>query len=105
MGVDAWERLNEYNVTSLAYYYKHHVSGDDGAGEYFGAYGERTDDMLANHEALTRFWSSAAAEAEAEAEAGSSSSSSNVVLLGMHGMDLADDDKLLATLQQMHRMD
>ncbi len=97
MGVDAWERVNEYNVTSLAYYYKHHVSGDDGAGEYFGAYGERTDDMLANHEALTRFWSSSAA-----AESGSSS---NVILLGMHGMDLADDGKLLATLQQMHRMD
>ncbi|KAL3801134.1 hypothetical protein ACHAW5_011082 [Stephanodiscus triporus] len=108
--------MNEYNITSLAYYYKHHVSGDDGTNEYFGKDGERTDRMMQNHDALTKFWSAAE---RGGGEGGSPSTTSTsggasappggdvtgVVLLGMHGVDLADDARLLATLQQMHRMD
>lgn len=102
MGVDAWEDMNEYNITSLAYYYKHHVSGHDGTNEYFGKDGERTDRMIQNHDALAKFWSTAEREGSTTA---SGASSNDVVLLGMHGVDLADDARLLATLQQMHRMD
>lgn len=88
MGVQAWDRIEAYNVTSLAYLYKHHVSGDD-SDEYFGTYGDRTDEMRANHASLVDFWSPGG----------------EVVLLGMHGVDLADGAKLVATLQQMYGME
>ena len=94
--------MAEYNVTSLAYYYKHHVSNDDGHGEYFGRYGERTGEIISNHRAMTSFWSNVTTGGE-EGEA--SSSRGDVVLLGMHGSDLIDDANLLDTLMHMHRID
>ena len=44
--------MNAYNITLLAYYYKHHVSGDDGTSEFFGTFGEKTDLMMSNHNKL-----------------------------------------------------
>ena len=78
MGVDAWEDMNEYNITSLAYYYKHHVSGHDGTNEYFGKDGERTDRMIQNHDALAKFWSTAEREGSTTA---SGASSNDVVFI------------------------
>ncbi|KAL9180487.1 hypothetical protein ACHAXT_010940 [Thalassiosira profunda] len=98
IGLDAWHAIEAHNVTSLAYLYKHHVAGSDGNGEYFGTYGERSTEMKGNHAALREFWAGAGAE-------GGGEGAGNVVLLGMHGVDLADDDKLIPTLQQMYGLD
>ncbi len=46
IGLDTWEELNYYNITSLEYLYKHHVSS---------RYGEDTKQMQSNHESLKRF--------------------------------------------------
>ena len=56
IGLDTWEELNYYNITSLAYLYKHHVSSSSGQNEYFGINGEDTNQMKSNHESLKRFW-------------------------------------------------
>mmetsp|Transcript_31522 Transcript_31522/g.66302 ORF Transcript_31522/g.66302 Transcript_31522/m.66302 type:complete len:588 (+) Transcript_31522:105-1868(+) len=92
IGAETWYEINSYNITTLAYLYKHHVSSADGTSEYYGTYGDRTDEMKGNQESLTTFWST-------------SSSQSNVLLLGMHGVDLAEDTKLVPTLQQMYSLD
>lgn len=92
IGVEAWEEINAYNITSLAYLYKHHVSNADGTDEYFGTYGERTEEMKGNHNSLTTFWSTG-------------EYTTNVVLLGMHGADLAEKTKLVPTLQQMYGLE
>ncbi|KAL3815296.1 hypothetical protein ACHAXA_006798 [Cyclostephanos tholiformis] len=110
MGVETWDLMNEYNITSLAFYYKHYVSGDDGTREYFGRYGERTEEMITNHRALTTFWSKTAGEEDSTSGGGGgeayvSPPSKDVILLSMHGADLSDDAKLLATLQRMHQVD
>lgn len=97
IGIDTWDEINTYNITSLAYLYKHHVSSADGTNEYFGGVGERTEEMKKNHASLTTFWSSNTGD--------DTSSSSNVLLLGMHGTDLADNKKLIPTLQQMYNLD
>lgn len=93
IGLDAWDEIEAHNVTSLAYLYKHHVSGDDGTQEYFGTYGDRTAEMTNNHHSLGGFWASSSYREE------------NVVLLGMHGVDLADDARLVPTLQQLYGLD
>lgn len=106
IGVDTWEDMNAYNITSLAYYYKHHVSGDDGTAEFFGKFGDRTDEMLANHHKLTTFWAASESEQDFTTENEASALASNdILLLGMHGIDLADNDVLDATLQQIHQID
>lgn len=93
MGLDTWERLDGYNVTSLAHIYKQDLENSEGGtGEYFGTQGERTTEMLDNHRALTDFWSD-------------SINDGDVILLGMHGIDLAEDWKLLPTLQQLYKLD
>jgi hypothetical protein len=98
--------MNAYNITSLAYYYKHHVSGDDGSSEFFGTYGEKTDMMISNHNKLITFWSASESQQDLSIENESSVlASNNVLLLGMHGIDLADETKLDATLQQIHQID
>ena len=91
IGIETWEEINTYNITSLSYLYKHHVSSADGTSEYFGVYGDRTSEMKSNHNSITSFWSS--------------SEDSHVFLLGMHGMDLKDDTKLVPTLQQIYNLD
>jgi len=96
IGIGTWEEINDYNITSLAYLFKHHVSNSDGTNEYFGTYGDRTYEMKRNHETLATFWSTNPSWA---------SSSRNVLLMGMHGGDLAEDTFLVATLQQMYSMD
>ena len=106
IGVETWEQMNAYNITSLAYYYKHHVSGDDGTSEFFGTYGEKTDLMISNHNKLITFWSASESRQDLSMENESAVlASNNVLLLGMHGMDLADEAKLDATLQQIHQID
>jgi hypothetical protein len=106
IGVETWEQMNAYNITSLAYYYKHHVSGDDGTSEFFGTYGEKTDMMITNHNKLITFWSASESQSDLSIENESSVlASNNVLLLGMHGIDLADETKLDATLQQIHQID
>lgn len=96
IGLDAWDELDSLDVASLAYMYKHHVSGvDDSADEYFGTYGERTDEMRRNHERLAEFWTDVNGEGKGN----------GVVLLGMHGVDLAEDVKLVATLQQTYGLE
>lgn len=96
IGMETWEEMNNYNITTLAYLYKHHISGADGTEEYFSTYGERTDEMKGNHDSMTTFWSTNPSRA---------SGSSNVLLFGMHGVDLAEETMLVATLQQMYRLD
>ncbi|KAL3785975.1 LOW QUALITY PROTEIN: hypothetical protein HJC23_005684 [Cyclotella cryptica] len=59
MPSETWSRVQEYNVTTLAYLYKHYVEREDGSKEYFGAYGERTNEMKENHDKLRQFWSAA----------------------------------------------
>lgn len=106
IGVETWEQMNAYNITSLAYYYKHYVSGDDGSSEIFGTYGEKTDLMISNHNKLIAFWSASESQQDLSIENESAALElNNVLLLGMHGMDLADDAKLDATLQQIHQID
>jgi len=91
IGIETWDEINTYNITSLSYLYKHHVSSADGTSEYFGVYGDRTTEMKTSHNSITSFWSS--------------SEDSHVLLLGMHGMDLKDDTKLVPTLQQIYNLD
>lgn len=59
IGADTWNDIVAYNITSLAYLYKHHISNSQGANEYFGTYGDRTNEMKENHASLTTFWSTA----------------------------------------------
>lgn len=108
IGLETWEELNYYNVTSLAYLYKHHVSSSSGQNEYFGTYGEDTKQMQSNHESLKRFWSLASQNGMNElglSYAASSGGSSTVVLMGMHGNDLSVKGKLVPTLQQLYGLD
>lgn len=94
VGMDTWEELNYYNVTSLAYLYKHYVSSSSGQNEYFGTHGENTKHMSENHDSLKQFWA-----------LGNNGISSNVILLGMHGNDLSETSNLVPTLQQHYRLD
>ena len=115
IGIDTWETMLDYNITSLAYLYKHHVSGADGSAEYFGVHGERSDEMLENHASMQSFWEKADSQQvsvhfEAAGLHGVSNphrmgGPANVILLGMHGADLADNAKLVATLQQIYGLD
>ena len=110
IGMDTWEELNYYNVTSLAYLYKHHVSSSSGQNEYFGIYGEDTKQMKANHESLKRFWTvgnnnGMSSGVNYAASPNLMGGPSNVVLLGMHGNDLSAKGKLVPTLQQLYRLD
>jgi len=104
IGVDAWDEIDAYNITSLAYLYKHHVSFDD-SDEYFGTYGDRTEEMKANHESLIAFWSGRPRSGTTNNDNNNINKKNNVVLLGMHGVDLAESDKLVPTLQQMYHLD
>ncbi|EJK72237.1 hypothetical protein THAOC_06246 [Thalassiosira oceanica] len=115
IGIETWETMLSYNISSLAYMYKHHVSGADGSSEYFGVRGERTDEMLDNHASMQSFWTRAdsqkvsvhdeAAGLHIVSNPHRMGGPGNVILLGMHGTDLADNAKLVATLQQMYRID
>lgn len=111
IGLDTWEELNYYNVTSLAYLYKHHVSSSSGQNEYFGTSGEDTKQMKSNHESLKRFWTLGNKNGLNALGPNYASSpnpierSSNVVLLGMHGDDLSVKGKLVPTLQQLYGLD
>ena len=115
IGLDTWETMLAYNITSLSYLYKHHVSGADGSAEYFGAHGERNEEMLENHASMQSFWTQADSQhVSVQYEAAGFHSVSNphrmggpgnVILLGMHGTDLADKAKLVPTLQQIYRLD
>ena len=88
--------MNAYNITSLAYYYKHHLSGDDGTSKFFGTYGEKTDLMISNHNKLITFWSASESRQDLSMENESAVlASNNVLLLGMHGIDLADERSLM----------
>jgi hypothetical protein len=111
-----WSSVQEYNITTLAYLYKHYVEREDGTEEYFGAYGERTNEMKGNHAGLTIFWSASSRSASAEMESASTSSAavaqhhylttqSSIILLGMHGADLSNINKLIPTLQQIYSLD
>lgn len=56
---NTWAVVEQYNITTLAYLYKHyvHASADGGDhDEYFGAYGERTNEMKGQHRGLVAFW-------------------------------------------------
>jgi hypothetical protein len=106
IGMDTWEELNYYNVTSLAYLYKHHVSSSSGLDEYFGINGENTKHMKANHESLTQFWTLGNNNGMSTGVNNAASGGpSNVVLLGMHGNDLSAKGKLVPTLQQLYLLD
>ena len=108
IGLDTWEELNYYNVTSLAYLYKHHISSSSGQNEYFGTSGEDTKQMKSNHESLKRFWTLGnknGVNALGPNYASSPNPIGNVVLLGMHGDDLSDKGKLVPTLQQLYGLD
>ena len=106
VGIDAWEAMSEYNVTSLAYYYKHHVSDHDGTTEYFGRYGERTELMMGNHRDMKSFWYNATrTTTTTNATTTTTTTRDDVVLLGMHGSELLDENNLLYTLMRMHDID
>eukprot|EP00804_Cyclotella_cryptica_P014366 CCRYP_015547-RA/>CCRYP_015547-RA protein AED:0.04 eAED:0.04 QI:48/0.5/0.66/1/1/1/3/1357/318 len=126
MPSETWSRVQEYNVTTLAYLYKHYVEREDGSKEYFGAYGERTNEMKENHDKLRQFWSAAVTGgtdnnstsslgSTGDAIASSATSQhhyltstnkqSNIILLGMHGDDLSLPQKLIPTLQQIYSLD
>ncbi|KAL7539840.1 hypothetical protein ACHAXR_009655 [Thalassiosira sp. AJA248-18] len=114
IGVETWELIIEYNITSLAYLYKHHISSADGNQEYFGTYGERTEEMMVNHQSLMTFWYTGDDTRSVVSMASGHSpvstpnqawASSNVLLLGMHGVDLAEDNKLVPTLEEIYGMD
>ncbi|KAL7479221.1 hypothetical protein ACHAW6_004961 [Cyclotella cf. meneghiniana] len=120
---ETWNQVQDYNITTLAYLYKHYVEREDGSKEYFGAYGERTNEMKENHEKLRQFWSEAqtgrnsssspestrdtiaSAAASQHLYLTSTEKQSNVILLGMHGDDLALPQKIIPTLQQIYSLD
>jgi hypothetical protein len=120
---ETWDKVQEYNITTLAYLYKHYVEREDGSKEYFGAYGERTNEMKENHEKLRLFWSGAQTASNSSSSPESTQDSiasaaasqhhylastdkqSNVILLGMHGEDLSLPQKLIPTLQQIYSLD
>jgi len=171
IGSDTWEDLQTYNITTLAYLYKHYVSTADGTEEYFGTYGDRTLEMKVNHQKMVEFWSvsqlgdhdnntnnndgssnidgTGTTNNNNNANSGSGSANggdeevviytenaafsfsdpnnnnnnnndsdtsdssqtspkapaANVILLGMHGVDIADDAKLFPTLQRIYHLD
>jgi hypothetical protein len=106
IGMDKWEELNYYNITSLAYLYKHYVSSSSGLDEYFGVNGENTKHMKANHESLKQFWTLGINNGiSVDVNSTNLRGPSNVVLLGMHGNDLSAKGKLVPTLQQLYSLD
>mmetsp|Transcript_13820 Transcript_13820/g.28148 ORF Transcript_13820/g.28148 Transcript_13820/m.28148 type:complete len:575 (+) Transcript_13820:103-1827(+) len=105
IGLDTWEELNYYNVTSLTYLYKHHVSSSSGQNEYFGIYGEDSKQMKSNHESLKLFWTLGNNNGMSTVGENNAASPTNVVLLGMHGNDLSAKGKLVPTLQQLYGLD
>lgn len=117
---ETWSQVRDYNITTLAYLYKHYVEREDGSKEYFGAYGERTNEMKENHEKLRQFWTAAVGGGTDDNSTGnavassavsqhhylaSSSQQSNIILLGMHGDDLSLPQTLIPTLQQIYSLD
>ena len=52
--------MEQYNITTLAYLYKHYVhtsnNSNDSDNEYFGTYGERTNETKGQHRGLVAFW-------------------------------------------------
>lgn len=115
-----WDAVEQYNITTLAYLYKHYVHNGEGTDEYFGAYGERTNEMKENHAGLIEFWKEDVDTSE-RSDLGSTQDSiassaasqhhflttqqSNVILLGMHGDDLSYLQTLVPTLQQIYSLE
>jgi len=54
---NTWAVMEQYNITTLAYLYKHyvHTSNNSNDNEYFGTYGERTNEMKGQHRGLVAF--------------------------------------------------
>jgi hypothetical protein len=115
-----WDAVEQYNITTLAYLYKHYVYNGEGTDEYFGTYGERTNEMKENHAGLMEFWkgevdTSERSDFESTQDSVASSAASqhhflttqqsNVKLLGMHGEDLSYLQTLVPTLQQIYSLE
>ena len=115
-----WESMQRYNITSLAYLYKHYIHREEeSTQEYFGVYGERTNEMKERHGGLMQFWTDTTNDERAtQYDNGLESLSSmatsqhhhlqkqsNVILLGMHGEDLSYLQTLIPTLQQIYHLE
>ena len=123
---NTWAVVEQYNITTLAYLYKHyvHTSNNSNDNEYFGTYGERTNEMKGQHRGLVAFWtndsndshdevgdvtnnsfSASAAASQQYLTTNNYSKQSNVLLLGMHGEDLSYMQTLVPTLQQIYSLE
>mmetsp|Transcript_25136 Transcript_25136/g.46619 ORF Transcript_25136/g.46619 Transcript_25136/m.46619 type:complete len:482 (-) Transcript_25136:116-1561(-) len=87
--------VTEFGIDQIPLYYSLLVNNND-SGEYFGTFAEETTEILLANDALEIFWGSA------DDDGGSALITNNFLLLGMHGADMKDRDKLIPTLELMY---
>ena len=96
IGFGAYLALVEHDVPSILYVYKHYVDGNSGIDEYFGSSGEYTKKLLAQHKETRYFWQ------QTDSNGNVMDPDNEVVLMGMHGYDLAKTSNLVNTLMFMY---
>mmetsp|Transcript_20877 Transcript_20877/g.44006 ORF Transcript_20877/g.44006 Transcript_20877/m.44006 type:complete len:432 (+) Transcript_20877:57-1352(+) len=78
----------DWRINTLPFAYKLFVEKSQYQSEYFGLNGEHTHEINSIHEEVQSFWSDSGVDDE-------------IYVLGAHGSDLADVDKLIPTLEFM----
>jgi len=78
----------DWRINTLPFAYKLFVEKSQYQSEYFGLNGEHTHEINSIHEEVQSFWSDSGVDEE-------------IYVLGAHGSDLADVDKLIPTLEFM----
>lgn len=91
MGISTYNKLKEMEVFDMALVYKFGVDYNE-RGEFLGANGEHTNELKLRQEDCEEFWEKADFD---------NSLDTDILLLGMHGSDLSDREKLVPTLEFM----
>lgn len=91
---EIFDLVYEWAIAEIPLYYKLFVDHQED-DEYFGPLGKETGDITLANSALNSFWGSS------DDDGGSNLVTDNILLLGMHGADMEDRDKLIPTLEIM----
>eukprot|EP00568_Trieres_chinensis_P011837 CAMPEP_0183291276 /NCGR_PEP_ID=MMETSP0160_2-20130417/749_1 /TAXON_ID=2839 ORGANISM="Odontella Sinensis, Strain Grunow 1884" /NCGR_SAMPLE_ID=MMETSP0160_2 /ASSEMBLY_ACC=CAM_ASM_000250 /LENGTH=431 /DNA_ID=CAMNT_0025452061 /DNA_START=98 /DNA_END=1393 /DNA_ORIENTATION=+ len=94
MSDDDLNLISAYGIDQIPMVYSLFVDWHD-HDEYFGTFGEETQEILSAQDALEEFWSKPTAF-------DGGFRTDNILLVGMHGADMKDLGKLIPTLEVMY---
>lgn len=93
MGIDNFLTLSEMNIDFLPFVYKRYIDTYQ-EPEFFGIFGEDTDELIDRHEQGEQFWSKAGGSNDLQTD--------DILLLAMHGSDLQEMNKLLPSMELLY---